>query len=378
MKRQYAQLTALRLAMLSLFDARPCPCEEAPVVETENSIEFFDEQGRPMTAAPNAGQFQLLTGSPSAVSSLATATHARLTTYAVGLEQSPLDTLVDFLFPPVPTSVLFDYVVRDESQEFSAVEDDFVGASGRPSLVTMDADSVVQGKLLYRGLGTPYTAYDMEIDRSMPGNSLDRGRERRTRFVRNAVHNARAKRAIAALATATGAATGVSIATTDDPINKMRAYVTAVAEEMGSLDNVRITFGSTVWSGLLDHPFLCGGGSGNSRRTVTLEEVARLFEVRPENIMVCRHKALSTKQGNTKTKSYVLGADQVYVTGAKDRPDEYDNSFGKAFHMEINGQRFDVVVDSKGIHGEEVYLRYFELLKAVNTNAIKRLAVSYT
>jgi hypothetical protein len=234
------------------------------------------------------------------------------------------------------------------------------------------------GKLLYRGIGTAYSAYDQAIDAGIPGNSVTLGREKRTRFIRLAVMAGRAKRLVTLLEATLGGATGVSIAATDDPIKKLRPYITTVAEEMGSLDNVRLAFGSATWAGLLDHPFLCGGGTGNSRRTVTLEDVARLLEIRPENILVVRHKALTSKQGKTAAKDYILGGTQVYAFGANDQPSTIDNGFGKSFYMELNGQRFDVVVDPQGVHGEEIYLRYFELMKATNSGAAVRLAITYT
>lgn len=346
----------------------------------DNEVTFYDADGN-VCELPNAGQFQLLPADGArahASSASALMTNQRLTNFSSGLPNTPIDDLVDFLAPRVEVPIMFDYVIRDKSSERAVLQSDLVGADGMPPVVVRSDDATTSGKLLNRGAETPFTWYDQQIAAGNPGDSVERQRQRRTRFVLNAIRRGRASRVVAAAAAAAGAATVVTIAADADPIAAFKTYIALVAAEIESREYVRVLMGDDTWNSLTDHALLVGG-TNYPRQDVTEAKVATMLGIRPENFKVSLHRAETAKQGKTSSRDTILGGNQVYIYGCYQQPDEDDPSFLKTFNMRMSGEGwYEVYIWPLGPHGERIGVRYFELVKATNSSAVQRLAVTFS
>lgn len=339
----------------------------------------LDPHGRP--AAP-AGEPGFEVARANAVAAAGGTVSPLLTGYANGVPQDNVSEVVNFLAPSVPVPVVFQYRTPSLSDQLGLEDKDQVGYSGVPSTVYPDSDSLVPGQLLFRGLETPFTEQDRRLADAVLGNSAERERQRRVRFLVGAIRRGRAYRTYAAVAAAAGAATDLTIYDDNDPFRELRAAMNAVILEAGSPAYVRVLMGYSVLAGFQDHP-LVNGASGGLIREVSLGMIATKLGIPEANIMVSWHQVVTAKQGKTASRAVLIGADQMYVFVCRPTPSEEDNSWMKTFNLAGQGgvnDPFDVMSFQPHPLYEKILVSYWELLKVTNSNAnaVKRYAVTFT
>ena len=367
--------------------ADPAGGADAPLA-LQGQFRVLDAHGREIGLAnaergADGAPFAVMRG--NAVTAQGTAINQALTAYANGYPADNVGDVVNHFAPSVPVPLLFSYVAKDLANELGAEDADKIGATGEPSVVHMNPESRIAGQLLYRGLETPFTSQDQTIAGSMPGNSIERERQRRTRFLLGITRRGRALRTYALVQASASTATGVTIYLDQDPIKDLRDYINAVILEAGSPEYVSCCMGYAVLNGFQDHPILNGTALGY-RNDLSLEQICSKMGLRPANCLVSYHQVVTTAQGKSAAKSTLIGSDQLYLHVCRPQPTEDDNSWLKTFSLAGTGagaagsDPFSVYnYNLLGRGGERIGLDYWELQKRTNAsaNAFRRLAITF-
>jgi hypothetical protein len=318
----------------------------------------------------------------NAITAQAAAVSPLLSGYANGYPADNVDEVVAFFAPNVPAPVLFQYRNPAMANELGAEPDDRIGAAGLPQTVHVDPESLVSDQLRFRGLETPLTEQDRQLAEAMLGNSADRERQRRIRFLVGQIRRGRAQRTYELVQSTAGSATSLTVHTDEDPYKALRGYLETVILEAGSPEYVRVCMGYQVLSGFKDHP-LANGVVAGLHHDVTVGEIAGKLSLPEENLMVSWHQVVTTKQGRSAAKSVLIGADQLYVFVCRPTPDEEDNSWLKTFTLagqeSVDGP-FEVYTHDAHPLYENIGVKYWELQKNTNTSAsaVKRLALTFS
>jgi hypothetical protein len=267
------------------------------------------------------------------------------------------------------------------ANELGAEPDDRIGAAGLPQTIHADPESLVSDQLRFRGLETTLTEQDRQLAEAMLGNSADRERQRRIRFLVGQIRRGRAQRTYELVQSNAGSATPLTVYTDQDPYKALRSYLEAVILEAGSPAYVRVCMGYQVLSGFKDHP-LANGVVAGLHHDVGVGEIASKLSLPEENVMVSWHQVVTTKQGRSAAKSVLIGADQVYIFVCRPTPDEEDNSWLKTFTLagqESMDGPFEVYTHTPHPLYETIGVKYWELLKNTNSNAsaVKRLSLTF-
>lgn len=343
-------------------------------------VQFVDSRGQALPF-PRQGRYQLLDASADArgqaVTSAATVLDQQLTGYAVGYPAEPVDSLIDFVAPFVRAPIYFDYVSNATTNAMPVVDGDAVGADGLPPVIVKDPNTHASSKLIFRGVRVPFTSYDKKIA-AAGGLGVEAERQNRVAFGLNAIKRGRAARVIALMDSTHGGGHAVTVTkATDDPIQKFRAYITAIADIVGSLDYVRVLIGGTSWDSICDMPVLVGGSGGTGRQDVTIARLARGWNLRESNVRVTNHRVVSSVQGGTTATTTIVGGNQLWIFGAKDTPDSEDPSFLKTFSMPLGPGFYQVSIQDLGGDNEMIWIEYFERVIATNSSAADRLTLTF-
>jgi len=298
-----------------------------------------------------------------------------LTSFVQAFPNDPMDDLVNFLCPPVPTGLKFEYFVRGKANAMGEASGDLNGVNGLPAVVSPDPASTESGMLVAHGLEFPFSQGEADMADATPGWSSEQELQDRLAWLNGLVRRGIAKRVLAAAATAAGSATSLTLGAAVDPIQAFETHIQTVADEMGGREYVRILLGSTAYSILKFHAKLAGG-TNYAYMSNGLKRLADLFELPHENVRVSYHQVLTSKQGKTAASGRILTAAQTYVFGAHSRPNKRDRSFMKRFFMNTNGAPMWVYDYEPHPMQQRRGLAYYELVKATNTSAVKRLTLA--
>lgn len=352
-----------------------------PAAETVLTV--LDDAGRPIEnaagAAP-AGGTRLTAQLGNASVALATEPIQRLSTYVCGLPPQPLEQVTDFLFPRIEAGFVFDYVVAAAANQFAIIDDDLVGHNGLPRVVFMDPNTTVTRRLQFRGVETPYPYEDQLVDAGAGGRGLMSGEQYRVRFVNNAIELGRFSRAVAAVA-ASGVGEGtLDFSADNDPISELQTKIeTLLAACPVPRSWVRILFGGSAWTTLLQHKYLTGGGTF-ARQLITKAQIAQHLDLADSQIQISRVQAVTSKQGKTTTKDVILGGTKVLIFIAADTANEEDPSFGKTFCKRLDGGYKKIYrnVTHSGLNIYNIGEAYYELMVITMAAGLTRHAVSTT
>jgi len=348
-------------------------------------FQVLDAAGKPIgmaSAATGAGGQPFAAMRANAVTAQAAAISPLLTGYANGYPADNVNQVVEFFSPTVPTPVIFQYRNPALANALGMEPKDQIGATGVPQTVHPDAASLTSGQLMFRGLETPFTEQDLRLAEGMLGNTADRERQRRVRFLVGTLRRGRAYRTYQLVQSTAGAATGLTIYTDQDPYKALRSYLEAVILEAGSPEYVRVCLGYQTLNGFKDHPLINGVGAGR-HHDVTEAEIASKLGIPAKNLLVSWHQVCETKQGKTASKTVLIGATQMYIFVCRPTPDEEDNSWLKTFTLtgQADGDGlFSVYTHDPHPMYEQIGCSYWEKMVNTNTaaNATKRLAVTFS
>jgi len=348
----------------------------APPVVDPASVMFANQHGQPLEGPADAGIVI-----PNASSVLAAAPVDHLTTYVNGLPMGQLEELADFICPRIDAGLSFEYEVEPSANQLGRMDNDLVGYNGLPGVIQLDPRTKGDGVLQFRGLEIPYGHTDQQLDATVPGRSVQQGEQRRSRRVNAFVERGRLARLIALMAANTSAS-NIDFSSDNDPINALDDEITAIAKTMAvPKDWVRILFGATGWKTLRQHAYLTGGGAF-ARQRVDRKWIAEQLELPEANIFVTTVQAITSKQGKTTAKDYMLGENTLYffVQPPAQGGLPEDPGWAKTFAMRMKGAYKFVYrnVTHVALNVFNVGVAYYENMKVVDTSGIAQRTVSTT
>jgi prepilin-type N-terminal cleavage/methylation domain-containing protein len=372
---------ACKFASINLRHGGPLVSRANEDTGATPQFEILDAAGNSLGMAGqvegNAGQYQVSRANATTMS--AATISPELTAFATGHPPQAYEALLEHFAPFVPAPVIFQYRAKALANQMGSETRDEIGASGVPSVVYIDPESMVDARLMFRGLETPFSEQDRQMA-TIPGNSVEMERQDRVDFLLQNISGGRAVRTYAAIQAAAGAATAVTIYTDADPFKALRTYLEPVILEAGSPMNVRIVMGYQVLNGFKDHPLANGTGAG-LRQGVTDAYIAEQLGIPQANIMTSWHQVVESKQGKTQSKSVLIGATQMYIYVCHPTPNRNDNSWLKTFTLNTTPDAGNLQTYTHNPHPmvEMIGTKYWELLKNTNaaTNAKKRLAITF-
>lgn len=248
-----------------------------------------------------------------------------LTAYAVGWQSDrrALETLLDFLAPPVQTARRFEYKVANNTQAFAAEEKERdVRALYGEFAQIKPAGENISSKTLSKGLSIL-----LELDEISENPGLE---EVATASLLRMLYRAEILRAVALLSSvAINVSKTWGTGTTVDPDMDLLGVLTAMGDD-GGLNPNRICFGQTAWQNRVRALRANNTPGGFANASMTPQNLADFLAV--DDVAVCRER-YATGSG----KSGLVTNNLVFLFNAQNGASKDDPSNIKRFWSPEDG-----------------------------------------